>query len=253
MSWASRRRSIYVAIVVAVALIIIVPIAFSIFNKEPTCFDGKQNGQEFGVDCGGICEKLCTIQISDPALIWSRSFKVADGVYNSVAYIENPNFNSGVLNIPYTFKLFDNKNLLIAERKGSTYISPNSVTPIFEGVISTGQRIPVKTFFEFDRFPEWYQSDNERTLLSVKDMVLTGEDSSPRIDAVLSNSSIEDIKDIEVVVIVFDSRDNAIAVSSTFVERLADRSSRNLVFTWPNAFDTKPSRIEIIPRIPLLD
>ena len=67
----------------------------------------------------------------------------------------------------------------------------------------------------------------------------------------LSNSSIETIKDIEVVAIIFDLKDNAVAVSSTFVERLSDRSSRNLVFTWPNKFDTKSSRIEIIPRIPL--
>lgn len=253
MSWASRRRSTYLGLVAVVALIIIVPIAFYIFNKEPTCTDGKQNGQELGVDCGGICEKLCEIQISDPVLIWSRSFKVADGVYNSVAYVENPNFNSGVFNIPYTFKLFDDKNIIIAERKGSTYISPNSVTPIFEGVVSTGNRIPVKTFFEFDRLPEWYQSDDERVSLSVKNIVLTNEESSPRIDAVLSNSSIETIKDIEVVAIVFDSNDNAIAVSSTFVERLPDRSSHNLVFTWPNAFDTKPSRIEMIPRIPLVN
>ena len=253
MSWASRRRSAYLSVVVIVALIIIVPIALSIFNKEPTCSDGKQNGQELGVDCGGICEKFCKIQISDPVLMWSRSFKVADGVYNSVAYIENPNFNSGVLKIPYTFKLFDDRNILIAERKGSTYISPDSVTPIFEGGISTGQRIPVKTIFEFDKFPDWYQSNDERGLLSVKDIILTGEDSSPRIDAVLSNSGVEAIKDIEVVAVAFDSKDNAVAVSSTFVDRLADRSSKNLVFTWPNKFDTKVSRIEMIPRVPLLD
>lgn len=250
MSWASRRRSIYTGIVVAIALVIVVPFAFFLLNKEPTCFDGKQNGQELGIDCGGICERLCEIQISAPVLIWSRSFKVADGVYNSVAYVENPNFNSGVFQIPYTFKLFDDKNLLIAERKGSTYMSPNSVTPIFEGVISTGQRIPVKTFFEFDTLPEWHKSEDKKSILSIKDIVLTGEKSSPRINAVLTNRSIETIKDIEVVAIVFDSKDNAIAVSSTFVERLYDRSTYNLVFTWPNAFDIKPSRIEIIPRIP---
>ena len=213
MSWASKRRSKYIGIIVVAMLVIIVPISFFILNKKPTCSDGKQNGRELGIDCGGICEKLCKIQISDPILIWSRSFKVADGVYNSVAYIENPNFNSGVIKISYTFKLFDDKNILIAERKGSTFISPNSVTPIFEGVVSTGYRVPVKTFFEFDELPEWRQSKDERISLSVKDIILTGEDFSPRIDAVLSNSSIETIKDIEVVAIIFDLKDNAVAVS----------------------------------------
>lgn len=251
MSWASRRRSTYIAIVAVIALIILVPTAFFILDKDPTCFDEKQNGDERGVDCGGSCEKLCVAQTSDPVIIWSRSFKVSDGVYNSVAYIENPNFSGGIRSIPYTFKLFDEKNVLVAERKGSTFISPNTVTPIFEGTIFTGERIPVKTFFEFSKPFEWSRYEKKGNGLSVSDIKLSNADNSPRVDAILSNPSITDISDIEVVAIVFDSKDNAIAVSSTFVETLPDRSSRNIVFTWPNKFDLQPSRVEVIYRVPL--
>lgn len=251
MSWASRRRSIYIAIVVAIALIIIVPILFSVFNKKPTCTDGKQNGNERGIDCGGSCPELCISQISDPVVIWSRSFKVSDGVYNSVAYVENPNFNASISKISYIFKLFDEENILIAERKGSTFISPNNVSPIFENTIQTGQRVPTKTFFEFSKTPVWTQSTDKNEPLSISSTVLSRKDSSPRIDTVLSNNSITDIRDVEIVAIVFDKRDNAIGVSSTFVGLLPNRSSKNLVFTWPNQFESSVSRIEIIPRIPL--
>jgi hypothetical protein len=251
MSWASRRRSKYIGIVVAVALVIIVPLFFVVFNKKPTCTDGKQNGDEVGIDCGGLCPELCVSQISDPILIWSRSFKVVDGVYNAVAYVENPNFNAGISKISYTFKLFDGENVLVAERKGSTFISPNNVSPIFEGGIKTGERVPTKTFFELSQGPVWTQSVDEDTSLSVSDTVLSEKDSSPRIDATLSNSSVSDVRDIEVVAIVFDSKDNAIAVSSTFVELLSKRSSRNIVFTWPDKFESIVSRIEIIPRVPV--
>jgi hypothetical protein len=251
MSWASKRRSKYIVIVVVIAFVIIAPIIFSIFNKKPTCTDGKQNGGERGIDCGGICQELCASQISAPVVIWSRSFKVLDGVYNAVAYIENPNFNASILKISYIFKLFDEENILIAERKGSTFISPNNVSPIFESAIQTGQRIPAKTFFEFSEMPVWTQSIDKDEPLSISNTVLSKKESSPRIDTVLSNNSIIDTRNIEIVAIVFDKKDNAIGVSSTFVELLPNRSSKNLVFTWPKAFESSVSRIEIIPRIPL--
>jgi hypothetical protein len=250
MSWASRRRSTYLGVVFIIIIAVFAGIFFLFFNKPPTCADGKQNGKELGIDCGGLCEKVCETQISDLALLWNRSFKVSNGIYNSVAYVENPNSNARVSEISYTFKLFDNENILVAERRGKTFISPNGITPIFEGNISTGQRVPVRTFFEFSEMPQWSQTADEDSPISVGEIVLSREDSSPRIDAVLSNSSIRDTSDIEVVVVVFDATGNAIATSATFIDRLSDRSSQDIVFTWPNKFDSSVSRIEIIPRIP---
>lgn len=249
MSWASRRRATYLGAVFVIIIAVLSGLFFLFFNKPPTCTDGKQNGDELGIDCGGSCEKACETQISDLVLLWSRSFKVTDGIYNSVAYIENPNLNAQVSEISYTFKLFDSNNILVAERKGKTFISPNGITPIFEGNISAGNRLPSKTFFEFNEIPQWFQTVGDKPSVSVGGIVLSKEDSSPRIDAVISNNSIESISDIEVVVVLFDVNDNAIAVSSTFVDNLSDRSSQDIVFTWPNKFDAPVSRIEIIPRI----
>jgi hypothetical protein len=251
MSWASRRRSTYLGIAFIVIIAVLTGLFFLFFDKEPTCTDNKMNGDERGIDCGGSCEDLCLAQISDPVLLWSRAFKVTDGTYNTIAYVENPNFIAGISRISYIFKLFDNENLLIAERKGRTFISPNGITPIFEGAIRTGQRIPVRTFFEFSDTPQWAELTDDRSSLSVSDIVLSDADSSPRIEAVLSNSSLESVASIEVVAVLFDIDGNAIAASSTFINRLSDRSSQRIVFTWPDAFPSSVSRIEIIPRTPL--
>ncbi len=251
MSWSSRRRSTYLGIAFVIIIAVIAGLYFLFFDKEPTCTDNKMKGNERGIDCGGSCENLCLAQISDPVLLWSRAFQVSEGNYNAVAYVENPNFSAGVSRISYIFKLFDDENLLITERKGRTFISPNGITPVFEGGVRTGQRIPARTFFEFSGVPQWAELIDERVSLSVSDIVLSDADSSPRIDAVLSNNSIESILDIEIVAALFDVDGNAIATSATFINRLSDRTSQNIVFTWPNKFDASVSRIEIIPRTPL--
>lgn len=252
MSWASRRRTFYTSIIIlGLAVIIGIPLFFLLY-EAPTCFDGKENQDEVGIDCGGACELFCQSQVVPPAVLWSRAFSVTDGVYNAVAYVENPNFDVGTNEIVYLFKLFDEDNILIAERKGITYISPNSVLSVFEGGIVTGERVPRRTFFEFQGSPEWFKMRNPATSLIVENRVLSGAETSPKIEAVLRNSSTQEISDIEIVAIIFDEDDNAIAASKTSIERLPQNTSSDIVFTWPQPFSSKVGKIEIITLTPPL-
>ncbi len=249
MSWSSKRRNAYFGTAIFIAIAVMGGLFFLIFNKKPICGDGKKNGDEQGIDCGGLCDKLCAEQVSALMVVWSRSFKVSEGVYNSVAYVENPNFTANAPKISYTFKIFDDNNILIAERNGNTFISPDGISPIFEGAIITGNRIPARTFFEFSETPIWIRTSGDKSSLSVNNIKLSSVNISSRVDAVLSNNSLLVARNIEVVAIIFDTNDNAIGASATFVESIPDRSSQNIVFTWPNKFDQSASRVEIIPRV----
>lgn len=252
MSWSSRRKTAYISFFLLISFIVAGAIFYFGFYEKPTCFDGKQNGDEAGIDCGGSCQLLCSTQIAEPVVLWSRAFMITEGVYNVIAYVENPNADSGIPSVSYTFKLFDDRNILIAERKNITFISPNGISPIFEGGIMTGERIPARTFFELGKSREWNNAEDLRSSLTITNKVLSNPDSLPRIDATISNSSVDEFADVEVVATVFDVNDNAIASSKTFVNLLPKRSSQSIVFTWPQPFPQVMARIEIIPRIPLL-
>lgn len=225
---------------------------FFLLYEKPTCFDNKKNQDEVGIDCGGACELLCQSQVIQPAILWSRAFAVIDGVYNVVAYVENPNFDIGTNAIVYLFKLFDEDNILIAERKGITFIPPNSVLSVFEGGIITGERVPKRTFFEFQGLPEWFKMYNPAISLIVENRVLSGAETLPKIEAQLRNKSTQDISDIEIIAIIFDENDNAIATSKTSVEQLRKETSSDIVFTWPEPFSAKVGKIEIITLTPPL-
>lgn len=242
MSWAGRRRTMYISGIVATFLIVVgIPLIFILY-EPPTCFDGSKNGEERGVDCGGSCRLLCPFEVTNPTVLWSRAFKITEGVYSAVAYIEHPNSNSGVIEAPYTFKLFDSANILVSERIGTTFLLPNTLTPIFEGGITTGERIPARTFFEFNTELKWVRIPEKEYPLSVKNQRLSNITKTPRIDAVVENSSVDDIFDLEVVGVVFDIDDNAIAASRTIIPLLERQSSEEIVFTWPEAFLKKVER-----------
>src|SRR3989344_2930318 len=162
-SWSTRRKTLYLSLFLLAGLILVGVPLFLYFYDAPTCTDGKQNADEEGVDCGGSCPTICTFQAVPPVVLWARGFSIAPGVWSVVALVENPNFNAEAFDVPYVFKIRDERNILIYERKGRVYIPPKTVFPIFESGIITGARVPQKTFFEFSASPDWVRTDSVPT------------------------------------------------------------------------------------------
>ena len=88
MTWALRRQIFYVAVILAFFLVFGFLIVYPHLNKVSTCSDFKQNGDETGVDCGGLCQRACIFETDKIAVLWSRAFQVIPGRFNAVAYIE---------------------------------------------------------------------------------------------------------------------------------------------------------------------
>ena len=248
--WAAKRKLTYSTIIIVVIVLAIGIPTFLFFNKTKTCFDGIKNQNEKGVDCGGVCKQLCPSDIIMPITLWQRSFAVTTGVYNAVAYIQNPNvlMQAGVTQ--YVFRLYDTNNVVIGERTGSTFIPANQVFAVFEAGIRTGGKAPARTSFSFTQSPVWSQnpSDYKSPNVIAGDVVLSNESSSPRIDAVINNASLKNVGVLEVVAIVYDADDNAMAASRTIVENLSAGSIAPVTFTWPAPFSSAAVRKEIILR-----
>lgn len=250
MSWASRRRTIYLTGVIAFFIAIIgLPLAYWYFSKPATCFDGVQNQGETAPDKGGPCLLLDERSLQPEAILWARSFKVRDGTYNAVAYIQNSNTSAGVAAVPYRFSLYDAQNILIAEREGTIYLMPGGVTPIFESRIDTGQRIVSHTYFEFTGSRTWERMQDTASVLSIGNKQTTDISSAPRLTARASNAYVTDIIDVGFVAVVFDTAGNAFAASETSVARIAAGASVDLTFTWPDPFPATIGRIDIIPLV----
>ncbi len=245
--WSTRRKIFYISGALVIALILITIPTLFFLHKTPTCFDGVQNGAETGTDCGGACQLICSAETVNPTILWSRAFKVAESVYSAVAYIENPNINSEAW-ATYVFKLYDANNVIIATQENSTLIPKNKVIAIFEPNINTQGKIPARITFEFTNTLAWNRNDETPPNLLVTQKVLTGEIEKPRIDAIVRNNSLVPVNRIEVVAIVYDNKENAIAASRTFVDSLARDASAHVTFTWPLPF-VNPSVVEIIPRV----
>jgi len=247
MSWGTERRN---TIVFAVFLLVAIPtvLYFIIFKYEaPTCSDGKQNGKESGIDCGGSCALICSGQGIDPYVRWQRYFQVAPGMYNAVAYVENQNADAGSGFFKYKFTLYDSESAIIGERTGTARLRPKEIMPIVQNAVNTGQAIPVRLDFEILEKITWQREAPRQNIVMVSDEKIIAGETSTKITARLNNVSLGPILDIAAVVILYDINNNAIGVSSTFTEEILPNSSRDILFTWPRTFSGQISRFEVMP------
>lgn len=247
LTWSLRRKLLYSGTTIFVALLIVVFIWFKYFNVPPTCFDGRQNGNEIGVDCGGSCALLCVSQTSDPTVLWARAFPNGANTYTAAAYIHNPNA-AGAHDVGYAFQFFDADNKLVQEKDGVMDIPPQQTVPVVEPMIYAGNRTIVRTLFSFANTPVWKRVPKGTIPeLRVKSQTLSSD--TKRLDATIANSSlVQNAPEVTVIAVLFDSQGIARAASKSLVPVVPSNSSEQVVFTWPQSTDNiARTEVTILP------
>jgi Mg-chelatase subunit ChlD len=230
--WAFWRRLQYIIGTSAFFGLLGVLIFFTNFYVPANCQDGLMNGEESGIDCGGGCVQICAAQALPLRVVWTESFEISEGQYNVVSYIENPNQSVGVPSLNYTFELLS-KGEVVGRISGQTVLPPDSIYPIFEGGIYTESQVDSANII-IEQPNYWLPSVVGREQFKAKDIDLANADKSPRLAVEIENTSLIAAENVEVVATVFGENGKAVTASETFIEYIGPRSSKNIVFTWPN-------------------
>jgi hypothetical protein len=251
-TWATKRKLSYLGGVTLAAVIVIGIPAFLLLYKAPTCFDHIQNEGEQGIDCGGPCRTLCQNDFLAPVIAWADAEKVAPGLYNLAAYVENPNINGGAVNVPYQFSVFDDQGILITQTNGVMDIPPNRNTLAFVGAVNVGERIPAKggTRFSFTYPPVWRKSFDTLAPLAISNKQYSEDSSGASLQATLTNKSLVPISNVTVFSVLSDANGNELGFSKTVMDEIAPGSFAVAPFTWPSSFNGAVVSEEILPVVP---
>lgn len=231
--WAFWRRVEYITGLSLFVVLITIGTYFVFFWSPSNCFDGFQNGAERGVDCGGACNRVCAFDIEEPVVVWADVFPISRGLYNAVAYVENKNIGVGAVDVWYRFTVYDQKDKVITEKSGITFLPPDSVYPIFEPRLDMGIETPARTELVITAVDRWEKMEYGREQFLVQSRTLKSVDESPRLEATLYNSALSDSRDVEAVATIFDSMGNPLTASRTVIPLFEARTEKQVVFTWP--------------------
>lgn len=235
--WSAQRRArVFIYFFIAFLVLASIPV-YLFFNQKPNCSNGKQDGDETGVDCGGSCQKLCTPEVL-PIISRgdARLLKISPNQYEVVVVLQNPNANGFVKNAPYTFSIYSStEQKPIKVVSGFTSINRDSEFAVFEGPfpIDATATPPLRVAFNWGNL-NWQKDNTPIPNLSFSNIVAS--ETEPRLEANITNNMNQDVSNIEVVSVFTNSDGNVVAAGKTFVDHLSPAESSLLVYTWPPSF-----------------
>ena len=233
--WSLKRKIFIFSIVVIIFSSISLGIYFHYFQKKPTCFDGIQNGDEQGVDCGGSCEQPCFFQADDLIIYWSQVFPVTDTVSNLGILVENPNFNYKIT-ATFNIRVFDDRKVRIFEKRQTANFLPMEKRVIFIPSLRTEIIGDKKAWVEIERINSLTISEHFKQEIFVLSKNLEVENNLSRLEIDIKNRGIKTRENIEIIAILNDGQ-NAINIGRSFVENIKKRESKNVIMTWPIMFE----------------
>ncbi|MEK7162980.1 MAG: hypothetical protein AAB696_01700 [Patescibacteria group bacterium] len=101
------------------------------FKPAPTCFDGRQNQNETGIDCGGSCSACEIKTLQTPETSWIKYFP-ADNQTIIAAEIKNPNLNYGADSFSYIIDIYDHKGAKIKSLAKNSFIYSGEIKYLIE-------------------------------------------------------------------------------------------------------------------------
>lgn len=172
----------------------------------------------------------------DLSVLWTRFFEVRDGFVDVASLLRNPN-NFKAQKIMYSFKIYDKNNILIAIKEGETFAGPLERFVIFEPNISVGERVSGKALLDIMGV---IFSEDQMDLRPKIDVLGTErflEDIFSRVVVNIKNREEKSLNNVQSTIVLFDEKQNAIAVSSTEIPFLGIDGEYSLTFTWPRALN----------------
>lgn len=216
----------------------------------PTCFDGKQNQNELGVDCGGICPNVCFEKVVGKDLDTEKVVFVSGGgnQYDVVATVRNSNETLAASEFSYTFELKDREGRVLVARTGKSSVMPQSEKKLMELNLETTGTPASATLSVIDVI--WKRSLDalEQPKVSIyqkRYAEVTAGFGFGKASGLLSNESPYDFRSITIYVTLYDGAGRVLALNRTTQNTIKSGESRDFDLVWPVAFSGVVDRVDM--------
>jgi hypothetical protein len=246
-----KKKQILIGTIFVILVALFFVGTYYAFIKSPeTCFDNKQNQNEQGVDCGGVCAMICEEQID------AQDIKVVETVFvpggnsrfDAFVRVYNPNDTAGASSFTYKIDLKDASGKVIATRTGESYILPQEKKYIMEMNMETSST-PVSMEVAFSGSTwERFSGYQERPAINIYNkyygLVNDGVNYG-RATGLVANESPYDFRSIIVRVILRDVSGKVLAFNSTELRTMQSKEEREFFLIWPTAFPGTVEKVEM--------
>lgn len=242
------KQLLYAMLFIVVVGIIIFS-GYQLFGKPPeSCFDKKQNQDEAGIDCGGMCGGVCFPQgFKSLSATNARAIPIS-GVSHAVsivARVENPNAALAAREFSYEISLYDDTEHLLKTLYGSSFIYAGEFKYLVMPNVSLQS---TSTSFRAEVLiyePEWVTQDNfPRLRLILQNSHTERSTSTVEVSGTIFNQESVSIRRAYVTVLLVNQAGVMVGASETVLEDIASNETREFIVRHP-PLSIDPSRTQV--------
>lgn len=247
-----QMKQIFAVCVYLILATLLVVMVYYAFIKAPeTCFDERQNQNEQGMDCGGVCQLACKEIVTGDEIQFQETAFIRSGEnrYDVIGKIYNPNSEVGATSFIYTASLLDSSGKILITHSGTGYILPLETKYILD--LNLDASVAPATVSVHLSDVQWvrFSGYQERPAVSIYQKryneISSGTGFSEAF-GLLSNESPYDFRSLTVQVILRDSAGKPLALNSTEMNTVRSHENRDFRLMWPSAFPGVVENVEMV-------
>ncbi|MFA5777823.1 MAG: hypothetical protein WC906_05330 [Parcubacteria group bacterium] len=235
----SVKRFIIILIFLGI-LFLVGWLAYSKMKPAKTCDDGKQNQNETGIDCGGICQKQCEkkFDAKDLRIEESAFVPAGPGTYDVMARVSNPNNQLGSPSFSYEFSLKDAGGNVLAKKSGTSFILPVESKYIIETGIELKQNPQsVEVSISNQKWEEFFGYERpELNIYNKRYNLISSGVGYSEAKGLLRNESSFDFDTIRINIVLRDENGKPVAFNKTEMKTVNVGAERDFRLLWPIDF-----------------
>lgn len=214
-----NKQLIYGGSFLVIIIIFLGWIYFSYVKPKPSCFDRRQNQNEEGIDCGGVCGRICfPVNFRSIEEVGDPGFLVIDKNHVSlIAKVQNPNDSFAAKSFSYEFKILSDDNFLIKSVAGESFLYAGEV----KSIIIPNLEISAASISDIDLVitkPMWSKAENfSPPAFKLQNQTPTIVNGSLSISGSIISQEAIIFREVEVFAIFKNSNRTPIGVSRTVI------------------------------------
>jgi hypothetical protein len=238
-------KQIVIGVIFLLLVISVIGGVYYLVTPKPNCFDGIKNGQEEGLDCGVVCNKMCLPRVLELKITDSKIIEVQEGDYDYIFKVYNPNTVYGANHVDFEVKFLDGTNSEIAKKSDGFYVMPGQTKYVIVQAISSSGT-PIKGEVKIKSGQWTTVTDFLNVSLPLRNQETLVEPGFSEFKGVIQNNSDFDFDFVEVRSVVVEQSSGAIlAVSKTNLRTLLSKTEREFEASWPFVLDFSKVRVDV--------
>jgi hypothetical protein len=225
-------------------------------KPAPSCFDNSKNQNETGIDCGGVCSKVCIpeaiaplAQVGDPKLIVFDNVSAVPPQaprVSIVSEVQNSNLDFGASSFEYVFNVYGQGGEVIASFPGRSFIYAGEIKrlALLNETLPLGSD-PSSAKIVIQK-PIWTPIARlSRPELTVQTANTIEDNGNLVTQGILVNQDSVDFATVYITAVYYDQNGAVIGVTGTERNTVAAGESREFALFHPMIPSAAPERTQV--------